>query len=152
MSAEALNVLRSIDRKLDTLIGLVTQAARQAKGATSSVGTVASDKDLDGQYGNPVVRFDPRDWVGPSFKGCHMSECPPDYLDLYANAKDYFGQKAEDEGKTTAKGKPVASYERADAARARGWAKRIREGKHLQTSDVDHDGAGWADESEEIHV
>jgi hypothetical protein len=30
---------------------------------------VASDRDLDGKYGNPVLKFNPRDWNGPSVQG-----------------------------------------------------------------------------------
>jgi hypothetical protein len=125
--SEAVDLLTAIDKKLAAILAVLTHAASTpaAHGAA-----VASDRDLDGKYGDPESRFDPRDWVGPSYKGCHYSECPADYLDLVAEAKDYFARRAREENKLTAKGKPVADYEAADAARARGWAARIRAGKH----------------------
>ena len=90
---------------------------------------IADDADLDGQYGNPVIRAAvPRDWTGPSQLGKPFSECPPAYLDMLASRLEYFAQKAEAEGKLTAGGKPVSPFNRRDAARARGWAKRLRDG------------------------
>jgi hypothetical protein len=145
-SERAIQLLESIDASLKQLLNQQRAAAPKP---------VASDRDLDGKYGDPVVKFDPRDWTGPSFKNRCMSECPPDYLDLLAGAFDYFAQKAEDNHEQTTAGKSVADYKRADAARARGWAKRIREGRHVpppapasaavpgEWSDVDP----WADEA-----
>jgi hypothetical protein len=125
--SEAVDLLRAIDKKLAAMLAVLSSAPSTPSHAGA---TIASDRDLDSRYGDPEVRFDPRDWIGPSFKGCHYSECPADYLDLVAEAKDYFARKAREENKLTAKGKPVADYEANDAARARGWAARIRAGKH----------------------
>ena len=124
MSAEALDVLRSIDASLKKLVRLAERRQSASAGAA-----VASDRELDGKYGNPVIKFDPRDWNGESFKGAHMSQCPPEYLEMVAETFDYFARQAEDKDERTERGKPVADFKRADAARARGWAKRIREGK-----------------------
>ena len=115
----ALQVLESIDARLGRLEKLLAVAA-PAK--------VADDRDLDGKWGDPEVKFDPRDWSGDSCKGQHMSECPAPFLDLLAETFDYFAAQAEEKGETTTSGKPVAPYKRMDAARARGWAKRIRAG------------------------
>jgi hypothetical protein len=135
----ALDVLVSIE-------GLLKQLVKQGQSASGSTGAIASDRDLDGQYGDPEVRAkDPRDWNGPSMKGRHFSECPPEYLDLIAERLDYFAEQADEEGKKTEKGQPVSKYNRADAARARGWAKRIRDGRHVQTTPATSGGAGWAD-------
>lgn len=131
-------LLRSIDHSLKSL---AQRAAAKAPKA------IADDRDLDSQYGNPQVRFDPRDWSGSRCKGKRMSECPPEFLDMYADAKEFFGQKAEKEGKVTDKNKPVAPYEYKDAARARGWAKRIREGKQRMTPSRPADTDDWASES-----
>jgi hypothetical protein len=57
-----------------------------------------------------------------------MSQCPPEYLDLLAEMFDYFADKAERNNEQTTKGKPKAPYNRKDAARARGWAARARNG------------------------
>lgn len=91
-------------------------------------GEIASDHDLDGQYGNPMVRFDPKPkyWPGDSFAGYQFSECPPDYLDAtarYLDACVYMANKGGDEEAIR-----KASFKAKDAARARGWAKRIRGG------------------------
>ncbi len=89
---------------------------------------VASARDLDGKFGDPLLKFMPRDWVGVDYKGCHYSECPADLLDMLAETLDYFASQSEAKNELTASGKPVAPYRRQDAARARGWAKRKREG------------------------
>jgi hypothetical protein len=118
--AEATDLLKSIDGSLRRLVDLLESALPKP---------VASDADLDGQYGNPnVTQKDPTDWKGPSMNGRRLSECPAEYLDLLASRHDYFARKADEEGKVTESGKPVAPFERRSAARARGWAKRVREG------------------------
>lgn len=137
---ETLALLRSIDASLKLLVKQQTASAPKA---------VASDKELDSKYGNPVVKFMPRDWTGPSYKNRTMSECPPELLDLLAETLDYFARQAEEKDERTDKGKPVAEFKRADAARARGWAKRIRDGRHIQTQEApgeaaDTESDGWS--------
>lgn len=131
---KALDVLLSIESLLQRLVGFASQSVKQA-GASSGQGAIAPDRDLDGKWGDPEVKAkDPRDWTGPTMKGRRFSECPPEYLDLVADRLEYFAEQAEAEGKTTSNGKPVAPFNRADAARARGWAKRIRTGEHIQST------------------
>lgn len=103
-----------------------TGAAARAPTTTSAEGEVADDADLDSEYGNPTVKFDPREryWTGPSFVGYHFSETAPDYLDAtakYLDACAFMAAKEPDE-----KNQKSARYKRKDAARARGWAKRLR--------------------------
>lgn len=142
-SEETLALLRSIDASLKLLV---------KQQAVSAPKAVADDRDLDSKYGDPLVKFMPRDWSGPSYKNRAMSECPPELLDMLAETFDYFAQKAAEADERTDAGKPVADFKRKDAARARGWAKRIREGKHVpvngpagqdQQDDADADG-GWS--------
>lgn len=112
--------------------------ARLAGGATaggSSGGGIASDADLDGEYGDPIVKKDPKKWLeqgGESYAGCRMSECPSDYLRMLASLFDWMAGKDEEKGKTykNKRGEdvPTAPFNRTAAARARGWAKR-NEGK-----------------------
>lgn len=128
MSQEALDLLTSIDRTLKAMLALAQQRTTQAR--ASAPKAVASDRDLDGKYGDPVVKFMPRDWTGQSFKNTHMSACPPELLDLLAETFEYFATQAEANNEMTPRGKPVADYKRSDAARARGWAKRMRSGVH----------------------
>lgn len=116
-AAETLALLRSIDSSLKQIARALVKAAPAE---------IADDADLDSQYGDPVLKFKPKDWTGDDYKGCHFSECPPDLLDQVASSLDYFAKKAEEAGETTSAGKPVAPYKRKDAARARGWAKRNR--------------------------
>lgn len=134
---ESILLLRSIDASLKELVS--GMRARKAAGPKE----VASDRDLDGKYGDPKVTANPRDWNGPSFKGRKYSECPAEFLDLVAEMMDYFAQKADQNNERTDKGKPVSFYKRGDAARARGWAKRIREGKHTPPP-VESNGHGFA--------
>jgi hypothetical protein len=106
---ETLRLLQSIDASLKTLIAL-------QRGAPPS-----ERVDLDGEHGDPIIKAkDPRDWTGEPMKGRHFSECPPEYLDLLADRFDYFASQEQDAKK--------ARYNRLDAARARGWAARIRAG------------------------
>lgn len=120
MSQEAIDLLRSIDASLKQLLA-------QSRGPAGPK-AIASDRDLDGKWGNPELKFNPRDWTGPSHKGRKFSECPPELLDLVAETFDYFARKADENNERTDRGKPVAEFKRADAARARGWAKRMRTG------------------------
>jgi hypothetical protein len=127
-SDEVIRLLRSIDASLKALVK-VAQARKSAPQGKK----VADDRDLDSQWGNPTVFFNPRDWTGPSFRDRRMSECDPDFLEMLAETFDYFADKAEENDERIeggkANGKPVAPYKRKDAARARGWAQRIRDGK-----------------------
>lgn len=132
---EVLLVLKSIDASLKELVAI----ARARRGTAAS--NVATDRDLDSTYGDPVVKFDPRDWQGESCKGLKFSQCPADFLDLIAETFDYFADKAERDNEKTDAGKPVAPYKRKDAARARGWAQRVRSGKVKPASGVNGFGA-----------
>ena len=112
-------------------------AGMPAKGAGG--GAIASDRDLDSEWGNPIVdlKKDPRDWTGESFIGRRMNECPPEYLDMVANLFDWMADRDEAAGKTYVpkSGKnqgvptPTAQFKRKDASRARGWAARARNGQ-----------------------
>lgn len=88
----------------------------------SPAATVAPDADLDGKYGNPVVRKDPPRWDGQSFAGKFYSECPPEYLDNLASFLEWRATKEEAEPEKAR----YAAYSRRDAARARGWSARKR--------------------------
>lgn len=119
-SEETLTLLRSIDASLKRLV---------AQGRAAETGTVASDRDLDSKWGDPVVKFMPRDWTGERCTGRKFSECQAPFLHLMADALEYFASQSEAKNELTDKGKPVADYKRQDAARARGWAKRITDGR-----------------------
>lgn len=133
---ETLALLRSIDSRLESIATLIAaaMAVGLTKGAPGSApavaarmatpAAIASDADLDGQYGNPQVKFKPRDWSGPEMKGRKFSDCPAEFLELYAQSLDWSAGQADQKQETTSSGKPVSYYKRMDAARARGWARR----------------------------
>lgn len=132
---EAVTLLRSIDASLKQLVGLLRVAKPKA---------VASDRDLDSQWGDPTIKMaDPRDWTGPPMKGRRFSECPSEYLEMLADRFDYFADQAEAKNELY-NGKPVAPYRRTDAARARGWAKRVREGYRGAAASFSGNGNGHA--------
>lgn len=147
MTDEVLAVLRSIDSTLKQLLALSQQrTARTTEGGKA----VASDRDLDGQYGNPEVRLrDPKDWSGPTMKGRRFSTCPPEYLDLIAERCEFFATKDDEKGEKTPKGVPRSKYHRADAARARGWAARLRAGWTPPAAGAAGGGEDWPDASKE---
>lgn len=137
--SEAVDLLKSIDGSLKALLAI-------ARSRVSAEPEVASDRDLDSRFGDPELRFVPRDWTGADFKGLHFSQCPAELLDMVAETFDYFARKAEETNELTDKGKPVAQYKRLDAARARGWAKRVREGKGRPVAETQPAGEEhWAD-------
>ena len=133
VTEDTLAVLKSIDLSLRTLVVIAQEKPANPHAGPSAPAprqTVASDTDLDGQYGNPIVKAkDPRDWTGEPMLGKRFSECPPEYLELVAERLDYFAERDEATNELASNGRPKAYYSRLDAARARGWAKRIREGK-----------------------
>lgn len=140
---DALDVLRSIDATLKALLALAQQRATK-----TTTKAVAADRDLDSKWGDPELKFNPRDWSGPSFKGRHFSECPPELLDLVAETFDYFAKQADEKHEMTDNGKPVADYKRLDASRARGWAQRMRSGKHkppLSQGNGNNQAPHWAE-------
>lgn len=150
-SEDALALLRSIDSTLKELLNLSRQRKAGNAPGNGAGQQTATDRDLDSKYGNPEVRMkDPRDWSGPTMKGRRFSECPADYLEMYAEKLDWVADKSEQEGAKTNSGKPLANYQRSDAARARGWAARIRSGQHTPPP-VDA-SPGWAvtDDDEEV--
>lgn len=131
---ETLTTLKSIDLSLRTLVAIArareertTATPGAPKKTTKAPALVATDADLDDpKWGDPEVRFMPRDWTGEGLKGRKFSQCPPEFLDLMGEALDYLADKSEEQDERTTNDKPVAPFKRKDAARARGWAMRNR--------------------------
>jgi hypothetical protein len=134
----ALGHLRSIDAALHQIVRLLQSRDQRSAGNGNEV---ADDRDLDGKYGDPEVKFEPRDWHGENCKGLRMSECPAEFLEMIAGTFDYFARKADENNELANNGKPVAPYKRRDAARARGWALRKRNGWRSASAPLDHDPA-----------
>lgn len=117
--AEIILILRSIDASLKALVAR-TDAPPQAPQKEA-----APDADLDGKFGDPIVKAkDPREWSGETQVGKRFSECPSAYLDMVAARLEYFNSKLGD----TEDDRKKRLYNTRDAARARGWAARIRAG------------------------
>lgn len=99
-------------------------APREAGGI--NLDAVASDRDLDGNKGDPTIKYDPKKWEGKSYAGYRFSETAPEYLDAmatYLSSCAYMAQKDPDEKK-----RANAKWKALDASRARGWAERLRAG------------------------
>lgn len=92
--------------------------------------------DITSEYNNFAVRKDPKSWLdsgGESYAGKRLSECPPAYLDALASLFEWMARKDEESGNTyvnkkTGEAMPTAPLKRKDAARAKAWAKKLREG------------------------
>jgi uncharacterized membrane protein YgcG len=99
---------------------LVQVKALSAK--VNRVAGIAPDWKLDGEKGDPEVRFDPKIWRGESYKGQRFSDASPEYLDVLAESFDWMADNPK-EGK-----EKYAGRDRETASLARGWAERKRGG------------------------
>lgn len=123
-----LDEFAAINIKLDSIKAKMDALAAQPRPASAAPsGEVASDSDLDGQFGNPEIRKDPPRWKGESYAGQHYSAAPAEYLESLAGFLIWCADRDEQTG--DADKIKYAGYKRRDAARARGWAKRKLEGK-----------------------
>lgn len=136
MLADLREIMKTQTATLEHMLALAE--LRTKRGATNGK-PIADARELDSQYGDPViVAKDPRDWTGDSMKGRHLSECPPEYLDLLAERYDYLNSTLGD----SEEDKKKRGYNAKDAARARGWAARLRSGwKAPQTASAAQPGA-----------
>jgi hypothetical protein len=113
-------LLRSIDVTLKELLVL----SKSKRAETPAASNVASDADLDSEYGDELVRAKmPQDWTGEDFKGARMSECPAELLEMLAERHAYFAGRNREDGDMK-----KAGYELRSERRARGWAARKRSG------------------------
>lgn len=112
--------LERIEKKLDALL------ARQQGGGQSAGAAAEIDVDIDGPRGDPEVRFVPKRWTGPDHKGQNFSACEPEFLDLLAEAYEWFAQRDDETGALDKNGSPKSRWSRLDAARARAWSARLR--------------------------
>lgn len=114
--------------RMETIVradaGQAPHAVHAAANAGSGLPAPAPDSDLDGQYGDPTVHKNPPRWQGPDYAGAKFSQCPPDYLRDLAGLLVWRARKADEEGRTTSKGRPQSEFLVKDAARALGWAAR----------------------------
>lgn len=86
----------------------------------------ATDGELDGPYGDPVVRFQPRaiPEATEEVKGKRLSELSIAALEALVEAYDGFAQKNDAAGAVDKKGGPKSKWDRENAALCRGWIAR----------------------------
>lgn len=140
----------TLDEKLDILIAKVDRLTQLVEGKSGRAPSKshaaqevapASDAELDGERGDPIVKWDPKyGWDGPSYAGSRFSECPADYLEVVAQARESSAAKKTDSQK--------ADWDRQEAACARGWARRNRakalaDAKTLPWSNEQQDDLGF---------
>lgn len=107
-----------------------------ARVRTAVKGPQATSVDIDGLYGDPEIRKDPKyingkPYKGPSFVGRKYSQCPSDYLIGVAMFLEWTVGQDKDKGedaRKSDKGVFYWTYNEKDALKARAWAKR-NEGK-----------------------
>lgn len=123
---------------LAALVALVAQLTekvdrlqRRIVDLERATGLYATNGELDSPKGDPKVRFPLQGWRGPDFVGKAYSQCDPEFLDQLATAL----QRMADSPKP---GKEqYAAGNRADARRARSWARRLRASGAAPTVDPD---------------
>ena len=115
---------KRIEEKLYTLLRMATVSTAKRETAAATVAgamSPASDADLGGEHGDPIVKWDPKQWKGESFVGKRFSQCSPEYLDSVAGLCQWKAKKAVEEGKDP-------KWPNLDGSRAMGGAARIRAG------------------------
>lgn len=122
--------LDRIERKLDALLAAMKSPGngRGAAATSAPSGTSDGDVDIDGPRGDPEVRFMPKRWAGADFKGQKFSSCDPEFLDMLADAYEWFAQRDDESGAVDKNGAPKSKWSRLDASRARAWSARLRDG------------------------
>jgi hypothetical protein len=122
------------EREIINLLKRIAVGVEMVAGMRTTAPPAVQRIDLDGPHGNPTVKAkDPRDWTGEPMHGRTFSECPAAYLDLLADRLEYFASKEDDPKKKR--------YNKLDAARARGWAERVRNGEVAAPAKT---GDAWA--------
>lgn len=149
MAADMARLLEIADR-IDARLG-AGAAAALATGhavAPTSGGAIASDADLDGKYGDPEIRMNipAFKWPGEQHKGKKMSAVrDAAFLEAYAAQLEWSADEDVKKGKTYVDKKTGevkqsdGKLSRMDAARARGWAARVRAGRITAAAPPDDD-------------
>lgn len=149
MSAALEARIVALEARLAVVEARLTSGPVAVPSASGGSSTVADDSDLDGQYGDPIVKFGLKEkwWKAqPDANiGYHFSECPADYLDAMAKYLTACEIMAKREG--TPETLKKAHWKAIDASRARGWAKRVREGRVVQR---EQQATGTDDDAESL--
>lgn len=81
---------------------------------------VAGAAELDGERGDPEVKFPSKKWTGESFDGLPFSQTSAAFLHVHAEWLQFKANNPQ-QGKDP----KYARYAADDAAKARGWAARL---------------------------
>lgn len=137
---EQTRLLKTIAEALGAGRGQASGGGGKASARGQQRGAVANERELDSDRGDPTVKKDPTRWKGESRVGYRYSECEPEYLDVMADLKDWMADNPR-----PGSDPKYASYDRKDAARARGWAKRIRDGWTQQAGPQGDESGGYGE-------
>ncbi len=107
-----------MDEKLDQMLALLNSIDERLPPAVASV------QQIRGQYGDPKVNFDPKQWRGASYKGAKASECEADFCEAYAETLEYMARNPKPDADPK-----YVGYNRKDAKLFRRWALEKRSGK-----------------------
>jgi hypothetical protein len=118
--------LDRIEHKLDALLAAVKRGSGASPTTQPDI-----DVDIDGPRGDPEVRFVPKRWTGADFKGQKFSACDPAFLDMLAEAYEWFAQRDDESNAVDKNGAPKSKWSRLDASRARAWSARLRGGESV---------------------
>ncbi len=142
---------QAILAELKAIHATLKQALRKtAPARPAGIPEIAPDSDLDSKFGDPVVKHDPHKWEGEPMKGRPLSQCPPDYLKMYAEMKEYFAVQDDEKGLADANGKPKSRWSWMEASRARGWMKRNAGGVKKKPIETQPQwSSGWDDVGEQ---
>lgn len=104
---------------------------QREKPPASASADVADAVELDSEYGDPLIKYNPKGWDGASLVGKNFSHCTPAELDAIARDRDSYAAWADRTGAVDNKGRPKSYYAKKDARLARGWAKKMRAAEDL---------------------
>lgn len=90
----------------------------------------ASDRELNGQYGNPVIDRSPKNWTGEALQGRNFSDLHPATLRALARHYALLAEWHDEQGNRDNRGRPRSTWARLDASRALGWALRLERQGH----------------------
>lgn len=98
---------------------------------------VASDTELDGEWGDPVLKKSPPRWKGRDLASKRYSQLTEEELDCVIGFLEWKRDKNREEVAAAVKSGDAAAQAKAekgvmyavkDAARARGWLRRLKQG------------------------
>ena len=151
MNDQAMN---RIATAIETLAAAVAELAKArpaasagaSRGSSSSSGSQGYDdrpknrdgteiggpEDLATEWGDPAVKYVPRGWDGPDFKGLRMSQTNPTFLRWLSNE---LGRGIEK--KRAAGDDEKAGWDRKTQLRAIGWCEKLSNGAASKIGPVD---------------